>query len=86
MTEQKPKPEYQPEGDTSGVEKNFMIRCLKCRWARLSSGISTDLADLNEVTGNCPTCGKHRKFRCPNCGGQATMKRLKGNSAPNTKG
>jgi len=77
---QEPKPEHQEEKSTSGVPKNFFIRCAKCRWARLSSGVSEDLTDLHEITGNCPTCGKDRRFRCPTCGCHATMKRLKGNA------
>ena len=77
---QEPKPEHRVETSTSGVPKNFFIRCGKCRWARLSSGISEDLKDLYEIKGNCPTCGKSRRFKCPTCGGQATMKRLQGNN------
>lgn len=75
-----PKPEYKAESETSGVPKNFFIRCGRCRWARLSSGVSEDLEDLHEVKGNCPTCGKNRRFKCPTCGANAVMKRLKGNS------
>jgi hypothetical protein len=74
-----PKAEYEPEADTSGVPKNFFIRCPVCRWARLSSGIASDLEDLNEIDANCVNCGKWRKFHCPNCGRPAMMKRLKGN-------
>ena len=31
------------------MENNFIIRCHKCRWARLSTGLTTDLADLTEI-------------------------------------
>jgi hypothetical protein len=72
--------EYVPEASVSGVEKNFVIRCAKCRWARMSSGVSSDLADLNEIKSNCKNCGKWRKFKCPKCGVNATMKRISGNS------
>lgn len=77
---QEPKSEHQEEKSISGVPKNFFIRCGKCRWARLSSGISEELSDLHEVKGNCPTCGKNRRFKCPKCGGHAVMKRIKGNA------
>ena len=75
-----PKEEYEAEADNSGVSKNFMIRCPRCRWARLSSGVSVDLADLHEVNPNCSNCGKWRKFKCPKCGMPSSMKRIKGNS------
>ena len=75
-----PKEEYVPEEDNSGVAKNFVIRCHRCRWARMSSGISTDLADLNEINQGCTNCGKWRKFKCPKCGLPAMMKRISGNS------
>lgn len=74
-----PKEEHKPEEDTSGVPKNFFIRCPRCRWARRSSGISSDLADLVEVNPNCVDCGKWRKFKCPKCGMPSQMRRLKGN-------
>ena len=72
--------EYVPEASTSGVPKNFVIRCPKCRWARLSSGVAADLSDLHEIKSNCKNCGKFRKFQCPKCGTHSTMKRLHGNS------
>ncbi len=84
-TVQEPKPEYQAENATSGVPKNFVIRCGHCRWARLSSGVSEDLQDLHEIKGNCPTCGKNRRFKCPTCGGQAKMTRFKGNAVKTEK-
>jgi hypothetical protein len=71
---------YIPEADNSGVPKNFVIRCPKCCWSRLSSGIAVDLIDLNEIKSNCKNCGRWRKFQCQKCGRPATMKRLHGNS------
>ena len=62
------------------VPKNFMIRCPRCCWARLSSGTKEDLEDLHEINPNCVNCGKWRKFRCQNCGSPAMMKRIKGNA------
>ena len=78
MTE--PKEEYHPEESVSGVPKNFVIRCLRCRWARITSGVAADITDLNEVNPGCTTCGKWRKFKCPKCGMGCPMKRLKGNT------
>ena len=75
-----PKDEYVPEADNSGVEKNFMIRFPRCRWARLSSGVSADLEDLHEVDANRVNCGKWRKFKCPKCGMPSPMRRIKGNT------
>lgn len=78
MTEEKE--EYVPESNESGVPKNFVISCLKCRWTRITSGISTDIKDLTEVHIGCKTCGKWRKFKCPKCGNYAPMKRIRGNT------
>lgn len=75
-----PKEEYVPEKSVSGVPKNFMIRCPSCRWARLTSGVSSDIEDLNEINQGCTNCGKFRKFKCPTCGRPSPMKRIKGNS------
>jgi hypothetical protein len=69
---------YQPE--QSSAPKNFAIRCLKCRWARLSSGLTVDLQDLIEVKSNCAGCGKFKKYKCPKCGTACPLKRIKGNS------
>jgi hypothetical protein len=71
---------YQPEASVSGVAKNFVIRCPKCRWARLSSGVSSDIKDLHEVRPGCKTCGRWRRFQCVKCGVPCPMKRIKGNS------
>lgn len=68
---------YEPEPDNSGAPKNFFIRCPSCRWARVSSGVAVDVADLNEVKSGCKTCGKWRHFKCPKCGRNAPMKRIK---------
>ena len=58
------------------MEKRFMIRCPKCRWAETSTGISAELKHLREVPNNCPNCGKNRVFACPKCGNSAAMKRI----------
>ena len=68
---------YEPEANNSGVPKNFFIRCPRCRWGRVSSGVAADLADLHEVKSNCRNCGRWRRFKCPACGMDATMKRIK---------
>jgi len=53
-----------------------MIRCLKCRWAKMTTGTSEDLKDLYEIKNNCSNCGKKRQFRCLKCGQPATMIRV----------
>ncbi len=68
------------EQNLSGAPKNFIIRCPKCCWSRVSSGLSVDLTDINEIKPNCKTCGKWRKFQCPKCGTHAMMKRIRGNT------
>lgn len=73
-------PYKQIEPNNSGAPKNFLIRCLKCCWARMSSGLNMDLKDIHETTPVCPSCGKRRSFQCPKCGNKAMMKRIKGNS------
>lgn len=75
-----PKEEYELEQNNTGAPKNFFIRCPRCRWARTSSGLSADVADLNEINAGCVTCGKWRQFKCPKCGMPSTMKRLRGNA------
>jgi len=60
------------------MDARFIIRCPKCRWARMTSGISTELQDLREIK-TCNNCGGPRKFRCPKCGQIAKMVRVKGN-------
>lgn len=55
-----------------------MIRCLKCRWAQLTTGLPDDLKDLNEIK-TCTKCGKQREFRCPRCGRNAKMTRIRHN-------
>lgn len=61
------------------MDKNFIIRCPKCRWARMSTGLSEDLKDLREIK-TCSNCGGARKFRCPQCGQIAKQTRIKSNS------
>lgn len=77
--------EYVVEASVSGAPKNFFIRCPKCRWARISSGVASDIADLYEIKSNCKTCGKHRKFKCPKCGANANMKRMQTNDPVKNK-
>jgi len=72
--------EYKPEASTSGVPKNFVIKCVRCSWSRVTSGIVTDITDLNEINSGCTTCGKWRRFKCPKCGNACPMKRIKGNT------
>lgn len=68
--------EYEPEPDNSGVEKKFMIRCPRCRWARISSGVKADIQDLDEIKEHCSDCGKFRRFKCKSCGMPSPMKRI----------
>lgn len=56
----------------------FVIRCQKCRWATVNGGTTPELKHLYEIPNNCASCGKARKFRCPNCGSHAKMDRVKG--------
>lgn len=76
MTEE-PIEEFAPEA--SSAPQNFVIRCAGCRWARMTSGLTADLADLIYVKPTCKTCGKFRKYRCPKCGQACPLKRVKGN-------
>jgi hypothetical protein len=58
------------------MQNKYMIRCLKCRWAKMTTGTSEDLKDLYEIKNNCSNCGKKRQFRCLKCGQPATMIRV----------
>ena len=58
------------------MENKFIIRCPKCRWARMSTGLTKDLQDLHEYK-SCLNCGKIRSFRCIKCGNIAKMTRVK---------
>ena len=66
------------DAPSNGTPKNFVLRCVKCRWARMSTGLSIDLKDLKETTG-CINCGKPRQFRCPKCGQTAKLTRIRNN-------
>jgi len=44
----------------------------------LSTGLSSDLTHLAEVK-KCAHCGP-RAFKCPRCGNQAKMIRIRGNT------
>ncbi len=61
------------------MEKNFILRCSRCRWARMSTGLSSDFIDLREIKG-CNNCGKPRTFKCPTCGQIVKLLRVKKNS------
>lgn len=65
--------------NVDSTPKNFVLRCVKCRWARMSTGLTEDLKDLRETTG-CNNCGKVRQFRCPKCGQTAKLNRIRNNS------
>lgn len=58
------------------MESKFMIRCKKCRWAKITNGSKEELKDLHEVKNHCSDCGKPRKFRCPQCGMPSPMQRI----------
>lgn len=60
------------------TSKNFIIRCSNCRWAIMSTGLSEDLKEFNEIE-TCTTCGVPRKFKCQKCSGTMKMIRVKGN-------
>lgn len=53
-----------------------MLRCHKCRWAERSTGLSADLLKFNETT-KCSSCSGARTFKCPKCGNQAKLNRIK---------
>ena len=61
------------------MEKNFMIRCVRCNWRTFSTGITADLKaeGLVEVKKGCKTCGGARMFKCPKCGTASKMFRMK---------
>lgn len=61
------------------MKKNFVIRCSNCGWKELSTGLSVDLQHLTEVKKSCAHCSG-RRFKCPKCGQQAKMIRIKGNT------
>ena len=62
------------------MDKNFVIRCSRCGWKILTTGLTKDLeeAGLKEVTG-CVNCSG-RRFHCQKCGQNAKLFRIKGNT------
>lgn len=72
--------ENELNAEQSSAPKNFVLRCPRCRWARTTSGLTTDLADLTYIKPTCVRCGKLKKYKCPKCGTACPLKRIKGNS------
>jgi Zn finger protein HypA/HybF involved in hydrogenase expression len=68
------------------MDKNFVIKCVRCAWSEAVTGISSDMTHLYEIKSACPTCGGARKFRCPKCGNLSKMKRIRGNTEPKKPG
>jgi hypothetical protein len=62
------------------MQKPFLLKCLNCNWTRSSLGTKEDLVDLKEIKSNCSTCGKSRKFVCPQCKASVVMRRVRGNT------
>jgi hypothetical protein len=60
------------------LPKVFLISCRYCNWSEKSSGVQSELTHLIELRNSCKTCGKPRKFKCPKCGMEAKMFRMKG--------
>ena len=58
------------------VPQNFILRCPKCRWAKMTTGLSEDLKSLREIS-TCSNCGKPRTFRCPQCSNLMKLTRIK---------
>ena len=63
------------------MDKNFVIRCPRCRHQILTSGIKADLEVQGllsrEIKRSCKSCGGPRKFRCLKCGSPSKMFRVK---------
>ena len=55
---------------------NFILKCNKCNWHRFSNGRTDELSDLKEVV-RCTKCGRPREFKCPGCGNDIKMIRVK---------
>jgi NAD-dependent SIR2 family protein deacetylase len=66
------------------MENYFRLQCKHCQWTELSTGLSSDLTHLAEIK-KCPTCGGPRVFRCPKCGTQVKMLRIRGSSPSQTQ-
>ena len=65
------------------MEKNFMIRCVKCKWVKHTDGTKEDLEGLYEYPG-CASCSG-RKFRCKTCGGVCKMQNKNSGGSVNIK-
>lgn len=72
--------EVAPAVVAAPTPRNFIIRCGRCRWATLTTGLKADLTALHEIRNTCATCGRPRQFKCPTCGSTAKMKRIRGNT------
>lgn len=69
---------YEPEN--SSAPQNFVLRCKKCRWARMTSGLADDLKDLFFIKPTSASSANVRKYRCPKCGTPCLLVRVKGNT------
>lgn len=78
MTDLENSKNYEPENSSS--PQNFILRCPKCKWARITSGLERDLSDLTQVKASCKRCGKFRTYKCPTCGMSCSLKRFRGNN------
>lgn len=58
------------------LKKRFMLRCPRCRWARIINNQKTDLDDLIYIKPNCAGCGKIKKYKCIKCGTPCPLKKI----------
>jgi len=49
------------------MDKNYLIKCVRCSWSRAVGDDPNDVKDLYEYT-SCATCKQLKKFRCLKCG------------------
>lgn len=54
----------------------YVLKCPSCKWSRINSGRSDELSDLKEII-RCKTCGRTREFKCPECGKNIKLLRVK---------